>query len=308
MHVIIGAGGSVANALTQQLIEAGESVKLVSRKPVTAFPSATWQYGDLLNKDQVLNAMKGASVVYMCAGLKYETKVWENQWPLIMQHLIDGARTSNARLIFFDNVYMYGLVHGAMKEDTPYLPVSKKGQVRAMIANQLMEAAGKGLIRATIARAADFYGATSLNSFYDSQVLAKYAKKQKAQWLGNTATKHSFTYIPDAGRGMYLLGAHPEYDSQIWHMPTAPALTGKEFLEMAAAVMETKPSFMRINHFMVKAIGIFNKQIGEIAEMYYQYQYDYIFDSGKFEKAFGMLPTPYEEGIRQFSAILQRES
>ena len=31
----------------------------------------------------------------------------------------------------------------------------------------------------------------------------------------------------------------------------------------------------------------------------YQYDRDYVFDSSKFEKAFGMSATPYRQGIRE---------
>ena len=55
---------------------------------------------------------------------------------------------------------------------------------------------------------------------------------------------------------------------------------------------------------MLNTIGIFNKLIGETAEMYYQYQYDYIFSSEKFEKAYKVQPTIYEQGMREFGKTL----
>ena len=50
---------------------------------------------------------------------------------------------------------------------------------------------------------------------------------------------------------------------------------------------------------MVKAIGLFIPFMNEMPEMMYQYDRDYIFDSGKFEKRFGIQATPYAEGIKQ---------
>lgn len=308
MHIILGAGGPVANALTSQLITANLPTRLVSRRPVnTTSSNVQWHKADLLNGNEILQATEGARVIYMCAGLVYNNDVWKQQWPLIMQNVINAAKQHNARLLFFDNVYMYGLVDGPMLETTPYNPLSVKGEVRAKTATQLMDEVKAGNLQATIARAADFYGAESLNSFYDSMVLSKYAKGEKAMWLGKPNTKHSFTYIPDAGRAMYLLGQNTDSDNQIWHLPTAPALTGIEFINLAASVFNVKPKYMTVNKLMLQIMGLFNKVIAGTVEMYYQYGHNYNFNSDKFEKAFQVKPTAYEDGIKQLSQTLFKQ-
>lgn len=146
-----------------------------------------------------------------------------------------------------------------------------------------------------------------MSSFFDSMVLGKYAKGEKAIWLGKPQTLHSFTYVPDAGKAMYLLGQRPEADNQIWHLPTAPALTGKQFIEMAANVFNTKPRYSTVNKLMLQMIGLFNKVIGGTVEMYYQYDHDYVFDSTKFEKAFNIRPTSYQQGIQYLSQTLFKQ-
>jgi nucleoside-diphosphate-sugar epimerase len=307
MHTILGAGGPVANALTQELLNHNETVRLVSRKPVNITgKNISWQKADLLNYNEVLEATKGSTVIYLCAGLVYDAKIWQQQWPVIMQNVINATKAANARLIFFDNVYMYGLVDGTMTEETPYKPVSEKGKVRVKIADQLMAEVKAGKIQASILRAADFYGTDSKNSSFDMMVLDKYAQKQSAQWVGDPKVKHNFTYIPDAGKAMYLLGQNPQSDNQVWHAPTAKTLTGKEFIELAAIIYHVKPKFMRINKFMLWVFGLFNKVVAGVVEMYYQYDHNYDFNSDKFEKAFNFKPTSYEDGIKQVSQTLYK--
>jgi nucleoside-diphosphate-sugar epimerase len=307
MHTILGAGGAVANALTRELSNKNETIRLVSRKPiVNANKNVTWRKADLLNYAEVLEAAKGSTVIYLCAGLVYDKKIWKVQWPVIMQNVINVAKETQARLIFFDNVYAYGLVTGPMTESTPYNPCSKKGEIRAGIATKLMNEANSGNIKASIARAADFYGTDNLLGFLDIMVLDKFAKKQKAQWIGDVSKLHNFSYIPDMGKGMYLLGQKPESDNQIWHLPTAPPLTGKQFIEMAAKIYGVEPKYFAIKKFMMQLYGLFNKPVAELVEMYYQYDHDYIFDSTKFEKAFDVRPTIYEDGIKQMSETLYK--
>ena len=175
MHTILGAGGAVANALTRELTNNNETIRLVSRKPIQpAGKNITWQKADLLNYNEVLAASKGSTVIYLTAGLVYDKAIWQQQWPVIMQNFINLGNDTGARLIFFDNVYMYGLVNGLMLETTPYNPSSVKGEVRAKIATQLMDEAKAGNIKASIARGADFYGTDNMNSFVDMMVLDKY--------------------------------------------------------------------------------------------------------------------------------------
>nr|WP_067061446.1 NAD-dependent epimerase/dehydratase family protein [Mucilaginibacter sp. L294] len=307
MHTILGAGGPVANALTTELVKNSIPVRLVSRRPVDMEGNnITWRKADLLNYKQVQEATEGATVIYICAGLVYDAKVWQEQWPIIIRNVINVTKENNARLIFFDNVYMYGLVDGPMKEDTPYHPISEKGKVRAAIANTIMDEVKAGTLNATIARAPDFYGTTSTNAFLDMMVLAKYAQKQTAQWMGDPNKLHNFIYIPDCGRAMYLLGQHPESDNQIWHLPTSAVMTGQQFLELAARIYGVKPKFMRVRKFMLWILGLFNKLIAGTVEMYYQTDHDYIFNSDKFEKAFNFKPTSYEEGIREVARTIYK--
>jgi nucleoside-diphosphate-sugar epimerase len=302
MHTILGAGGPVANALTQELINANQTVRLVSRKPVqTTAANVTWQKADLLNYDEVLSAAKGSTVIYLVAGLVYDAAIWKQQWPVIMKNVINVTKVTGARLIFFDNVYMYGLVNGAMTEHTPYKPSSVKGGIRAGIASMLMDEVKAGNIRATIARAPDFYGTDSTNSFIDMMVLSNYAKNKPAQWIGDPDKKHNYIYIPDAGKAMFLLGQNPDSDNQIWHLPTALAITGRQFLDIAANVYQIKPKYMRVRKFMLWIFGLFKKVIMGTVEMYYQFDHDYIFDSSKFEKTFNFKPTSYAEGLKHMS-------
>ena len=61
--------------------------------------------------------------------------------------------------------------------------------------------------------------------------------------------------------------------------------------------MGVEPKYSVLKPWMLKLAGLFNKTISELYEMRYQNQFDYLFDSSKFEKAFNFQPTPYREGI-----------
>lgn len=306
-HTILGAGGAIALNLTNELLKRGEPVRLVSRsakpyKGVTDIVSA-----DLLNAQAVSDAVKGSEVVYLTAGLKYETALWQHDWPILMQNTIDACKRHNAKLIFFDNVYAYGKVDGIMTESTPYNPSSKKGEVRAKIATQLMDQVKADNLQAIIARAADFYGPDTPLSILTAMVFENLAKGKTAQYLIRDDLRHSFTYTPDMGRALVDLAMTPSVFNQIWHLPTTnPALTAREIVEIAAAEMGAKPKIMLVGKMMNRILGLFIPVLREMQEMLYQYEVDYHFDSTKFEKQFGWKPTLYLEGIKQTVAFYKK--
>ena len=157
MHTILGANGTIATELLPILHANKEQIRLVSRnpKPVSYAQNIA---ADMLNYEQVASVVKGADIVYLLVGIEYNHKVWQRDWPVIMRNVINACKAANARLIFFDNVYPYGIVKGKINESTQFNPVSKKGKIRAEIDTMLLNEIKSGALNAIIARAADFYG------------------------------------------------------------------------------------------------------------------------------------------------------
>lgn len=297
MYTILGAGGAIATEFAKVLFKNNTPFTLVSRNPHSIYGGLTLA-ADLTSRNQTDEVIKGSSVVLLCPGLKYDLEIWKKHWPLIMTNTIEACKKYNARLIFFDNVYMLGAVSGPMTEATPYNPVSEKGVVRRQLAEQLMNEVHNGKLTAMIARAADFYGPKCKTSMLNIMVFDKLAKKKKAQWLLNDEVVHSFTFTPDCGEALWILSNSEDAWNQVWNMPTArPPLTGKELIRISAKVFAAKPKYSMVGKGMVGFLGVFIKLMREMKEMLYQYDIDYIFDSTKFEKAFNFTPTSYERGI-----------
>ncbi|WP_420155396.1 NAD-dependent epimerase/dehydratase family protein [Siphonobacter sp.] len=299
MQTILGSGGAVSVPLAQHLRTYTDDIRLVSRTPQRVNPTDTLFPANLLDAAQVDAAVAGSSIVYLTAGLPYRTKLWQQQWPIVIQNVLQACRNHQARLVFLDNIYALGYVHGPMTEETPLNPVSKKGEVRAKIARQLQEENQAGNVEIMIARAPDFYGPNVKTSVVDITVIQNLKKGKKAQWLINSEVKHSFIFTPDAGHAVALLGNTPEAFGQIWHLPTAaPALTGAEFIAACAQELGVSSKFTTLPKWMVQLGGLFVPDLKESVEMLYQYEHEYLFDSSKFEKHFALQPTSYQEGIR----------
>jgi len=295
---ILGAGGAIGDGLAKMLLAKNRAVRVVARKP-KAIDGAQSLTADLSDAEQTRAAVEGAETACLVAGLPYDLAVWREQWPRIMRNAIEACKHSGTKLLFFDNVYMYGRVDGPMTEATPYCPSSKKGEIRAAIATLLMDEAHAGNLRAMIARAADFYGPQTKNGVPNVLVLEPYAKCRTASWLVNARVPHSLTFTPDAARGVAMLIERDSAWNQVWHLPSTPdPPTGQAFIEMAAAAFGVATKYRVLGKPMLRLVGLFNPTVRESLEMLYQSERPYIFDSSKFAAEFDFSGTPYADCIR----------
>ncbi|WP_141731627.1 NAD-dependent epimerase/dehydratase family protein [Oligoflexus tunisiensis] len=307
VHTILGAGGAIGHSLWKELKATDHRVRRVHPSPEAGPDSRS---ADLARRDEAIAAIEGSDVVYLLLDLQYDTHVWEDQWPSIMRHVIEGCKRHGARLIFFDNVCMYGQVRGPMTEDTPYNPCSKKGEIRARIATELLQEVQSGHLQALIARSADFYGPHAVNGIPNTLVFDQLIRSGKALCLADDQTKHSYAYTRDASRGLILLAQEEDVWNQVWHLPTATEpYTGRAFIEEAARELGLKPKSFILRRWMTRVGGAMNPLIREIEEMIYQHEIDYIVDSTKICQRFNITPTPYRVGIQETAqALLARRS
>jgi nucleoside-diphosphate-sugar epimerase len=299
-HTILGAGGSIGNALTYKLLEKGENVRLVSRSKFSISGAESFK-ADIISYRETLDSIKQSDIVYLCVGLPYDIKIWQDSWPKIMQNTIDACKNIGAKLIFFDNVYMYGKVEGKMIETTPYNPCSKKGEIRSKVARLLETEISRKNINAIIARAADLYGpyATKTSLPY-LMVFDKFINGKSAQWMVNANQPHSYTYTIDCANGLYLLANNNDSFNQVWHLPTYnPAIDGETFINIVANELGVKAKYSVLPKIAIKLVGLFNKTVSEAYEMLYQNEFAYYFDSTKFNDYFDYKPKSYNEGIKE---------
>ncbi len=309
MQTILGAGGPAAHAVAQALPVYTDQIRLVSRNPRKVNPTDELAAADLTNLEATKSVLGGTEVAYLLVGFPYSYRQWALYWPPVMDNAIEACAAEGCKLVFLDNVYMYAddcIPH--MTENCRVAPSSKKGQVRALVLNRLLDTMRTGRVEAIIARSADFYGPEAVtNSVLVDTVIKPLLAAKTANWIGNPNCLHSFTYTEDLGKAVALLGNTPDAYGEQWHLPTtSPPLTGRQYIELIAKTAGVKPRFRTIKKGMLNALGLFTPVMREVADMYHQNRQDYFFDSGKYEARFDLVPTPYEEGIARTVEVLQK--
>ena len=164
----------------------------------------------------------------------------------------------------------------------------------------------KNNLTALIARSADFYGPGNKNSALRLMVAENLMKGKKAQVFGDPDKIHTYTYTPDAAKATAILGNTDDAFNQVWHVPTTKErLTTYNWIELIAKELNAEPKVQTVPVFMLKLLGLFVPIMREFPEMLYQHEQDYIFDSSKFEKRFGIKATSPGDGIKQMVSSLK---
>jgi nucleoside-diphosphate-sugar epimerase len=300
MQTIIGSGGGIGILLAKELKNYTNQIRLISRNPKRVNETDELFPIDVNDLTQIDKAIAGSEVVYVVIGFEYKLSVWQKTWPPFMKAVIEACKTHHAKLVFFDNVYMYDKsAIPSMTETSPIHAPSKKGAVRQQLHEMIMKEVEKGTLNALIARSADFYGPDNKNSALNMMVIDNLLKGKKAQAFGNINKIHTYTYTPDAAKATAILGNTDDAFNQVWHVPTTKELlTTLQWIRLIADEMKVNAQIQSVPTWMIHVLGLFIPIMKEFPEMLYQYEQDYVFDSSKFVKRFGVEATAPRDGIR----------
>lgn len=296
-HLIFGAG-QVGPEIARQLTAAGEPVAIATRSGRDpGIPGVTSTRVDAADPAQVRASAAGVAVAYFACQPAYTD--WPSGFPPLVEGVLEGLRGTGTRLVVVDNLYAYGPTGGRpITEDLPWAATTRKGAVRARLATRFMEAHRAGDVPVAIGRASDFFGAGAVESSAGERFFDPILAGKTVRVIGDPDALHSHTYLPDFARALIELGCHDEALGEVWHVPTAEAVSVRRFFEMAAAAVGTTPKLVPTSKPMLRLAGLFVPILREFPEMWYEFAEPFVLDSSKIQRAFGLRPTPLEESVQ----------
>ena len=297
--VVLGAAGGTGSAVVRELVARGLPVRAVTRCGTADVPEGVEQVAaDIASPDAARQACDGAAVVYHCAQPDY-TK-WAELFPPLTAAVLDASTAAGAKLVFADNLYVYGPPDGPMTEETPQRAEGSKGRTRIEMATAIMRAHADGGLRCTIGRSSDYYGPRGTATAAGDNIMKPALQGKRARWLGSLDQPHTLNYLEDMGRALVTLGERDEADGQVCHLPAAEPLTGRQFLTQVYEASGRSPKPGVASRTMIRLAGLFNPLVRELKETLYQFDRPFISDASKFERAFGpFVPTPHREAVRR---------
>lgn len=297
LHVVVGTG-PLGMAVMEELLHRGRSVRMVNRSGQANAPSDVEVIrGDASDEASISQACKGASIIYNCAKAPYTE--WPEKFPPMMNGIIHAAAKEEAKIVYGDNLYMYGSEYEVLTEDLPDGATGRKGRTRAQMAQQLLTAHHSGKVRAIIGRGADFYGPRVMESSLGERVFQAALDGRPAEVLGNIDMPHTYLFIRDFAKGLVTLGEREEALGQSWHIPGAATLTTRQLINMVYDMAGKQPKFRIAPKPLVSLLALFNPDMREIKEMLYLFEKPFIVDTTKYEKTFGLDTTPHELAIAE---------
>ena len=293
-HVIFGSG-PLGKAVGTELLQRGIDVTFVNRSGRSPLSGAPAIAGDAAQADFAASTVGHASVVYQCSQPPYHR--WVAEFPKLQASILAAAEGVGARLVIGDNLYSYGHPTGVIRENSPQNPTTRKGRVRKAMADAALDAHAAGRVEVAISRPSDYFGPGY--EVFGATFVRRALAAKPMQVLGRLDRPHSFSYVPDAGRAMAVLGTSELSWGQVWIPPVQPAITQGRLAELVwrEAGQSGPAKTMVSGRLMTSMIGLFNPSIREMVEMLYEFEESFVADSSKFEAAFGIAATPLDEAI-----------
>jgi NAD dependent epimerase/dehydratase family. len=305
VQTILGSNGQIARELAIELKKHyTDDIRLVSRDPQQINPSDALFKADLLDASQTIDAVSGSEIVYFTAGLPVDSQTWASQFSPMVKNVIEACRKHHAKLVFFDNTYMYPQDDRLLTEETEFAPVGIKGRARSQAAMMVLDEIRNARLQAVICRAPEFYGPGRTQSITNRLLFERIRNQQRPMVLLRDDKLRTLIWTPDASRSTALIGNTPDAYHQTWHLPCDDhRLTYAQFIALISELSGEKLPFSVVGKTTLKLAALFKKELKEIMELLPRYEHNNLFDSTKFKRKFpDFATTSYRDGITQILA------
>ncbi len=127
LHVVFGTG-PLGRWTADALVKKEITVRMInhSGKMENPPPGVEIVASDAYDADRNIAITSGAAAIYQCAMPPYAE--WAEKFPPLQRAILEAAVANKAKLVTGDNLYMYGLFNGRLREDSPVQPITKKGR------------------------------------------------------------------------------------------------------------------------------------------------------------------------------------
>jgi dTDP-D-glucose 4,6-dehydratase len=275
----------------------GKRVRMINRSGRTKDLPAGVELiaSDAFDRQRNVELTRGATTIYQAAQPKYHE--WQVKFPPLQQAILDAAIANHSKFVAVENLYIYGDTHGApMTEETPNRAHTKKGMVRRAMSEALFEQVHQGTVRAAVVRGSDYIGPD--DPVYAELFFRPALEGKRVKMLGRLDVPHTWTYAPDFGRALAIVGTRDEAMGQIWHVPSDAPITQQALLDLMSAQVNHPVRGMAASKLMVAALGLFVPTLREMVEMYYEFNQPFVMQSDKFTRTFGVQATALPEAVR----------
>lgn len=309
LALVIGAAGGVGFETAKALIRHGWRVRALARdlSRAPALAGAQWVRGDALEREDVLAAAQGASVIVHAVNPPRYLN-----WPKVvlpmLANTIAAAELNGARVVLPGTLYNYGPdAFPLVREDAPQNPRTRKGKIRVAMERALEAATARG-VKSLILRGGDFFGPHGHSSWLTQGMVQPNAPLKRVIYPGKRDVGHAFAYLPDFAETITQLLAR-EGDLAMFerfHFRGHWFARGVEIAERTRVVAGApRAPIYGFPWPLVVALSPVVRLFREMAEMRYLWQVDLRLDNSRLVGFLGAEPhTPTDDALAATLAAL----
>lgn len=296
---IFGAAGAIGPATALELSARGHRVRAVSRNRAAlevACPGAEPFVADLADPEAARAAAAGMDAIVYAVGVPYERF---DLYPPMMRATLAAAEAEKVKfLMHVSSVYSYGRPQTTLvAEAHPREPHTRKGRLRKIQEDLVLESDGVDALRTLVIRLPDFYGPTATNSAC-AYALENIAKGKPADLLAPIDTPHEWVFVPDVAPVIANLFARPDAFGTAYNLAGPGVMSEREFATKLFAAAGRPLRYREASPMLLRAIGLFNPTMRELVEMSYLHETPVILDDSKLRGVLGTIAkTSYDDGI-----------
>jgi len=304
--LVLGASGGIGGEVARQLRDAGWLVCGLKRgldAEVAERDGITWIRGDAMDRDAVVRAARGCSVIVHAVNPP-GYRNWAGQVLPMIDNTIAAAKAERATIVLPGTVYNYGPdAFPVLVEDAPQHPSTRKGAIRVELERRLQDAAGQG-VRTIIVRAGDFFGPKLTgNSWFAAGFVKAGQPVASISVPGRAGIGHQWSYVPDAARAMVELIERRDTLEPFarFHLGGHWDADGTQMAEAVRRIAQRhglRPTVRKFPWWFVWAAAPFVTTLRELLEMRYLWREPVRLDNTRVTAVLGREPvTPLDTAV-----------
>ena len=306
LALVLGATGGIGGEIARQLRDAGWQVRALKRTLAhddEQRDGFTWLRGDAMNRDDVLRAARGCSVIVHAVSPPGYRRWSELVLPMLA-NTIAAAAAEQATVVLPGTVYNYGPdAFSDVTERSQQNPVTRKGAIRVEMERRLETFSSRGG-RVLIVRAGDFFGPDAKNNWFSQGLIRPGLPVTKISYPGARGVGHSWAYVPDVART--IVGLLARRDSlepfATFHMeghwdPDGTQMVGA-IRRVVARRTDAEPAVTQFPWWFIVLAAPFVTTFREMLEMRYLWRVPLHMDNARLESVLGAEPhTPLDQAV-----------
>jgi len=304
--LVLGASGGIGGEIARQLRDGGWTVRALQRGGDAAMQQRdgmTWLRGDAMNREDVMRASEGCSVIVHAVNPPGYRRWAELVLPMV-DNTIAAAIARRATIVLPGTVYNFGPdAFPLLREESPQHPQTRKGAIRVQMEKRLEAASWQGA-RVVIVRAGDFFGPKTGNSWLAQGMLKPGQPVCSIANPADPGVGHQWAYLPDVARTVVeLLAKRDELGPfERFHFGGHWDADGRQLAEAIQRIIARRtgrtPRITGTPWWMLRLASPFVTTLRELMEMRYLWRQPVRMANDRLVTVLGREPhTPLDEAM-----------